>query len=261
MTIPAVAAVANTPAMDAMYMNVWTSGTTTDGTLQAIWKSHVTVGGETVAYFSQSEQAPTSASATDINLATGKALGAGVEFDDTFTPINFDMKAGEFQALMATGEADGSSADDREKGMEAAADLETLMMAFACTPSTDATIRGDAMTTRSQCGSRLYNAATDELMDGSAAVKAMPTTTDPSFFQVAISYAFGDTSVGVSWYQAGDMYNEGSELTAIGAGVDHNLPKLGTNVYAAVQNYSIKDDAVGRDSDDTVVMIGARVKF
>ena len=89
----------------------------------------------------------------------------------------------------------------------------------------------------------------------------MPTTTDPSFFQVAVSYAIGDTSVGVSWYQANDMYNEGSELTAIGAGVNHNMPKLGTNVYAAVQNYSIEDDAADRDSNDTVVMIGARVKF
>ena len=30
---------------------------------------------------------------------------------------------------------------------------------------------------------------------------AMATTTDPSMLQVAISYAFGDTSVGLSWYQ------------------------------------------------------------
>ena len=89
----------------------------------------------------------------------------------------------------------------------------------------------------------------------------MDTTTDPSFFQVAVSYAFGDTSVGVSWYQSSDKYNEGSELTAIGAGVDHNLPKLGTNVYAAVQNYAIEDDAAGMDMDTTVIMIGARVKF
>ena len=87
----------------------------------------------------------------------------------------------------------------------------------------------------------------------------MPTTTDPSMLQVAISYAFGDTSVGLSWYQASDMMREGSELTAIGAGVNHNLPKLGANVYAAAQNYQVEDGSY--ETDDTVIMIGTRIKF
>ena len=82
---------------------------------------------------------------------------------------------------------------------------------------------------------------------------------DPSFFQVAVSYAFGDTSAGVSWYQSNDMHNDGSQLVAIGAGVDHNLPKIGTNVYAAIQNYSVEDGDM--DTDDSVVMLGVRVKF
>ena len=86
-------------------------------------------------------------------------------------------------------------------------------------------------------------------------------TVDPSFFQFAVSYAFGDTSVGASWYQSNDLYNDGSKMTAIGFGVDHNLPKIGTNVYAAAQNYNMDDAAAGVDDDATVVMIGARVKF
>ena len=95
--------------------------------------------------------------------------------------------------------------------------------------------------------------------DGSPAVPEMPTTTDPSMLQVAISFAFGDTSVGLSWYQSSDKYREGSELTAIGAGVNHNLPKLGANVYAAAQNYNVTDGSY--ESDDTVIMIGTRIKF
>ena len=87
----------------------------------------------------------------------------------------------------------------------------------------------------------------------------MDTTTDPSMLQVAIKYAFGDTSVGLSWYQVSDMQNEGSELTAIGVGVDHNLPKLGANVYAAAQNYKVEDGSY--ESDDTVIMIGTKIKF
>ena len=107
-----------------------------------------------------------------------------------------------------------------------------------------------------------FTYAVDEI-PASAAIPAGDDTvhvTDPSFFQVAVSYAFGDTSVGVSWYQSNDLQRDGSELTAIGIGVDHNLPKLGTNVYAAAQNYTIEDGS-HVDTDATVIMIGARVKF
>ena len=101
------------------------------------------------------------------------------------------------------------------------------------------------------------------------AVEEIPATpdmqhvTDPSFYQVGLSYAFGDTSVGISWYKSNDMNRMGSELTAIGAGVNHNLPKLNTSIYAAAQNYSIEDaaDPMGKDTDDTVVMIGVTIKF
>ena len=84
---------------------------------------------------------------------------------------------------------------------------------------------------------------------------------DPSFFQATIGYVMGDTSVGVSWYASSDFVNDGSEGTAVGIGANHNLPKINANVYAAAQNYSVEDMAAGIDGDETVVMIGARIKF
>ena len=55
---------------------------------------------------------------------------------------------------------------------------------------------------------------------------------------------FGDTSVAVSWWQTSDFQRAGSEGTAIGIGVNHNLPKIGANVYAAAQNYAVNDGAI-----------------
>ena len=167
-------------------------------------------------------------------------------------------------ATPETGVADQPTKDRAEVAKKLKRQL--FMMAGAgtmdmgCNPAEDPDqpLGGAQTTGTPMCGDRMY--------PETAAVAAVPGTddtqhvTDPSFFQVAVAYAFGDTSVGVSWYQSSDMQREGSELTAIGAGVDHNLPKLGTNVYAAVQNYSIEDGSY-KDTDDTVIMIGARVKF
>ena len=50
----------------------------------------------------------------------------------------------------------------------------------------------------------------------------MPTQTDPSFYQAAIGYVFGNTKVGVSWYQSQDFLMKGSKGTAIGIGVNHS---------------------------------------
>ena len=62
--------------------------------------------------------------------------------------------------------------------------------------------------------------------------------------------------------------NDGSEGTAIGIGANHNLPKVGAQIYAAVQNYSVENMAAMKDGmpypiddDETVVMIGTRIKF
>ena len=73
--------------------------------------------------------------------------------------------------------------------------------------------------------------------------------TDPSYFQAAIAYSFGDSTVSASWYSSEDFANEGSEGTALGVGVNHNLPKVAAQVYAAVQNYAVEDGDHGRGRD------------
>ena len=85
--------------------------------------------------------------------------------------------------------------------------------------------------------------------------------TDPSFFQAAIAYTFGDTTVAASWYSSEDFANEGSEGTAMGIGVNHNLPKVGAQVYAAVQGYDAEDKMAMIDTDETVLVVGTRVMF
>ena len=82
---------------------------------------------------------------------------------------------------------------------------------------------------------------------------------DPNFFQARVGYVLGDTSVAVSWYQTSDFQRDGSEGTALGFSVNHNLPKVGANVYASVQNYAVEDGAT--DTDETVVTIGTRIMF
>ena len=182
----------------------------------------------------------------------------GVEDD------NFDTHMDRLRARIAHGaatDADAAAKEDGELAKKLKRDLFDMLDDhdsakkdnLGCNPAADPAvgIGGPMEMVDPLCGDRMYPAT---------AGKA-DQTVDPSFFQVAVSYAFGDTSVGVSWYQSNDKYNDGSQLVAIGAGVDHNLPKLGTNVYVALQNYSVEDDAASIDSDDTVVMIGARVKF
>ena len=88
---------------------------------------------------------------------------------------------------------------------------------------------------------------------------------DPSYFQASIGYKFGNTAVAASWYSSEDFMMMGSEGTAIGIGVNHNLPKVGVQVYAAVQNYDV-DMGDGNGGmmdmmDDTVFVVGTRVKF
>ena len=85
--------------------------------------------------------------------------------------------------------------------------------------------------------------------------------TDPTYFQAEVGYKFGDTGVAVSWYSSEDFINEGSEGTAIGIGATHSLPKVGASIYAAVQNYDVMDMAGGMDTDESVLVVGTRVKF
>ena len=85
--------------------------------------------------------------------------------------------------------------------------------------------------------------------------------TDPSYFQTSVAYSFGDTTVAASWYSSEDFANDGSDGTAIGIGVNHNLPKVAAQVYAAAQNYAAEDMAMGIDTDETVLVVGTRVRF
>ena len=85
--------------------------------------------------------------------------------------------------------------------------------------------------------------------------------TDPTYFQSSIGYKFGDSAVAASWYDSEDFNTEGSGGTAIGVGVNHNLPKVGAQVYVAVQNYDVDHGDDRMDEDDTVFVVGTRVKF
>ena len=91
--------------------------------------------------------------------------------------------------------------------------------------------------------------------------KAATPATDPSYLQTSIGYKFGNSAVAVSWYKSDDFVAMGSEGTALGAGVKHTLPKAKAELYAAVQNYDVKETAGAASKDETVFVIGSRVKF
>ena len=151
-------------------------------------------------------------------------------------------------------------ANDTEKlaGTRAHDRLESLFTTFKCDPepmSKTSSVLGDPAT--ANCRQRLYKAAQAAV----PGTDAMPTAVDPSFYQAAVSYVFGNTQVGVSWYQSQDFVMKGSKGTALGIGVNHVLPKVGANVYASVQNYKVTPMKGGESTDDTVVMIGTRIKF
>ena len=98
------------------------------------------------------------------------------------------------------------------------------------------------------------------IVGGTPAMDATPGT-DPSYFQAAIAYNFGNSTIAASWYSSEDFMDKGSEGTAIGIGVNHNLPKVGAQVYAAVQNYDVTPSEGAKSTDETVLVVGTRVKF
>ena len=115
---------------------------------------------------------------------------------------------------------------------------------------------GDNGTVSASAGAKLSSGLTV-----SGAWGSQEGAADPSFFQAMVGYVTGDTSVAVSWYASSDFVNDGSEGTVIGIGVNHNLPTIGANVYAAAQNYAAEDATADIDTDATVLMIGTRIKF
>ena len=181
-------------------------------------------------------------------LDSDSAPGTGVEtgtFDVHMIKLRTRIDEG------AAEDADDATVADGELAKALKRDL--FAAAGDCNPADDSLVGGEPIDDGTEtCGDRMYPAT--------AAVAATPDhVVDPTYFQATIGYVLGDTSVGVSWWQTSDFQRDGSEGTAIGLGVNHNLPKVGANVYAAVQNYAVEDGAT--DTDDTVVMIGTRIKF
>ena len=140
--------------------------------------------------------------------------------------------------------ADAATVADGELAKELKRDLFAMA---DCNPAEDAALGGPPTTS---CAKRKYPAT-----PGVAA-----TIVDPNFYQATVGYVFGDTSVAVSWYQSSDFQRDGSEGTALGIGFNHNLPKIGANLWVSAQNHSV-DKADGSNVDDTVVTIGTRIKF
>ena len=148
---------------------------------------------------------------------------------------------------LGAGAADTADAATVADGELAKALTRDLFAAADCNPATDSLVGGPPIRT---CTDRLY-----------PAVAAIPDRiVDPSFLQATVGYVFGDTSVAVSWYQSSDFQRDGSEGTALGIGFNHNLPKIGANLWVSAQNHSV-DKADGSNVDDTVVTIGTRIKF
>ena len=84
---------------------------------------------------------------------------------------------------------------------------------------------------------------------------------DPSYFSTTVGYVMGDTSFGVAWYGSSDFVNQDSKGTILGAGVNHNLPKVNAHIFASVQQFKAEDDTATVDQRDTVFVVGSRVKF
>ena len=98
--------------------------------------------------------------------------------------------------------------------------------------------------------------------------KDLALATDPSYFQATLGYKFGNSAVGVSWYQSKDFVVDGAKGRALGIGASHALPKAGAELYIAMQNYDVSGDFNVRpsvtaelDLDETVYVVGTRVKF
>ena len=103
---------------------------------------------------------------------------------------------------------------------------------------------------------------------------------DASFMQSTLGYVFGNNGVGVSYYASSDVTPAplaGAEPlehphvtstprltgdgTAIGVGFIHTMPKAAVDIIASVQQFSADFDDSSKNMDDTVAIIGTRVKF
>jgi len=177
----------------------------------------------------------------------------------TKAPSNFNDARNALQIIIDNGNPTNEPTVEKvEAGQRASKQLMELFDTFGCDPepmSETGTTIGDGPT--EDCTRALYK----RTVKGTAGTPEKAVTTDPSYFQGTIGYVLGDTSVAASWWQTSDFLVKGSEGTALGIGVNHNMPKVGAQVYAAVQNYSVEPMAGAKSIDETVAVIGTRIKF
>ena len=171
---------------------------------------------------------------------------------DVGATTTFDELMDSYQATIAAGKKKGAT----EQEMANAKNAEKWRMAafnhkpYQCDRGGDAVDVGDP-SVPGDCERRRSRHWQPEVQH----------MTDPSFYQAAVGYVFGNTKVGVSWYQSQDFMMKDSKGIALGIGVNHVLPKVNAEVYASAQNYKVTKMKGGNSVDDTVVMIGTRIKF
>ena len=182
-----------------------------------------------------------------VSIGNGDEVSAGVSLSQSFGDTAFGAKIGTTMSPGDTGTISASAGVKLPAGIAVSGawgqgDNHLMGMtagAIDCSMATGTVASDDCTVTPAAAGN----------------------VVDPSFFQATVGYVMGDTSVAASWYASSDFMNDGSEGTAIGIGANHNLPKVNANVFVAAQNYAVEDTAAGIDTDQTVVMIGTRIKF
>ena len=206
-------------------------------TLSGAWARGNDMLGELVAGTPAVDEVPRVMTRVDLNRRLG-----GITFDDA---------VGEQRDIIAD---DDSTPAARQQAREK---IQGFFESYACEETPPTTTIADPDGARAMCEARLQS----NPIPAVPAVLDFQHVTDPDYFQAEIGYKFGNTGVAVSWYQSNDFEREGSKGTALGIGARHTLPKAAAEIYAAVQNYDVKRTRGATSEDETVFMLGTRVKF
>ena len=185
---------------------------------------------------------------------TQQGLNSDGEFvTDTGDTTTFQEALTPLEAAITAGEASDASDEVKRTAATAKESRDKLFETYQCTLAERDEEIGDAP----------YSGNCRPLVRQQAVAAGADTqhVTDPHYFQVEVGYKFGNTGVAVSWYQSKDFEQEGSKGTALGIGARHTLPKAGAELYAALQNYDVTPTAGADSVDETVFMLGTRVKF
>ena len=182
-----------------------------------------------------------------ISVGNVDEVSAGVSLSQSFGDTAFQAKVGTTMSPGDTGTISASAGVKLPSGL-------TVSGAWG---------QGDDHLMGMTAGSISCAKATGTVASGDCTVTPVVAgnVVDPSFFQATVGYVMGDTSVAASWYASSDFMNDGSEGTVLGIGANHNLPKVNANVFVAAQNFAAEDLAADIDTDETLLMIGTRIKF